>query len=334
MKKIFYLLALTLVVVSCKKDVNYATFSGKITNKNADSLVVFDPSTNFNQTIKVAADGSFSEELIIENGLFSITDGTEYSLIYLEKGAKLTMNLNAANFLESVNYSGTHVGENNFLAGSVVNEEALLADTSLMNLPKTDFDTRIKKYATDFKERLKKNNLTSNFITSQELEIADLENYYNKQYEEKNYLTLKLGKGVASPLFADYENYKGGTTSLSDLKGKYVYIDLWATWCPPCKYEIPFLQKIETAYHDKNIAFVSISIDAAKDYETWRNMVEVKNLSGVQLYAKGDTQFTSAYRVTTIPRFILLDKTGNIINANAPRPSKPELTTLLNSLEL
>lgn len=74
-----------------------------------------------------------------------------------------------------------------------------------------------------------------------------------------------LAKGNPSPGFTDYENYAGGTTSLDDLKGKYVYIDVWATWCGPCKAEIPFLKEVEEEYRDKNIEFVSISIDQDKD---------------------------------------------------------------------
>jgi peroxiredoxin len=66
-------------------------------------------------------------------------------------------------------------------------------------------------------------------------------------------------KGTPSPEF-NFENHKGGTTKLSDIKGKYVYIDIWAT-LRACRQEIPYLQKIEKKYEDKRIAFVSISID-------------------------------------------------------------------------
>src|SRR5690606_6420621 len=87
----------------------------------------------------------------------------------------------------------------------------------------------------------------------------------------------KKMEGNASPGF-EYVNYKGGKTKLSDLKGKYVYIDNWATWCGPCRAEIPHLQKAEEKYKGKNIEFVSISIDTDKDFEKWRKMVAEKNL--------------------------------------------------------
>ncbi len=93
----------------------------------------------------------------------------------------------------------------------------------------------------------------------------DITDKYNK--------LIKLSKGNVSPKFVDYENYKGGTTSLDDLKGKYVYIDVWATWCGPCKREIPYLKEITKKYDGKNITFVSMSIDKKEAYDAWRKMV-------------------------------------------------------------
>lgn len=147
----------------------------------------------------------------------------------------------------------------------------------------------------------------------------------------KKYNTLKaLVVGKASPKFVDYENYKGGTTSLDDLKGKFVYVDVWATWCAPCKKEIPFLKKIEKQYHDKNIYFVSISIDKKKDHQAWLDMVKDKKLSGVQLFADADwnSKFVKDYGINGIPRFLLIDPQGNIISTDAPRPSNPALIAL------
>ncbi|MCK0130821.1 TlpA family protein disulfide reductase [Flavobacteriaceae bacterium F08102] len=156
----------------------------------------------------------------------------------------------------------------------------------------------------------------------------------NESITQKYKALKKLSKGQPSPEFNDYSNHAGGTTSLSDFKGKYVYIDVWATWCGPCLAEVPSLKKVEKQYHGKNIAFVSISIDTEKARDSWRKMVTDKQLSGVQLIADKDwsSKFIEAYEINSIPRFILIDPDGKIVNANAPRPSNKELITLFNEL--
>lgn len=151
---------------------------------------------------------------------------------------------------------------------------------------------------------------------------------------KERYLHLQtITEGKPSPTF-NYENHKGGTTSLVELKGKYVYIDVWATWCGPCLREIPFLKEIEQDYKGKNIQFVGISIDEPKDYEKWREMVTEKSLVGLQLMADNNwqSQFVKDYGILGIPRFILIDPQGNIVSADAPRPSDPLLKKTLDAL--
>lgn len=159
---------------------------------------------------------------------------------------------------------------------------------------------------------------------------------HKNEITEKYNKLIKLSKGEPSPTFVNYENFNGGTTSLEDLKGKYVYVDVWATWCGPCKAEIPSLKKVEKDYHDKNIAFVSMSVDKKNDYDKWRKMVEDENLGGIQLFAPEDwnSDFVTNYSILGIPRFILIDPAGNIVNSNAPRPSSEDLITLFNALEI
>lgn len=146
----------------------------------------------------------------------------------------------------------------------------------------------------------------------------------------------KLAAGKTSPTFVNYENNAGGTTSLADLKGKYVYIDLWATWCKPCKAEIPFLKKVEKKYSDKNIEFVSISIDTKADHDTWKQMIKDKELGGIQLMADNDwkSKFILDYQVQGIPHFILIDPEGNIVKSFAPRPSDKKLIELFDELKI
>ncbi|WP_439129842.1 TlpA family protein disulfide reductase, partial [Polaribacter sp.] len=176
----------------------------------------------------------------------------------------------------------------------------------------------------------------------------NLEDYYklfseNSTDEENNtkiaadYNKLKsLAKGSPSPKFTDYENNAGGKMSLDDLKGSFVYIDVWATWCGPCIAEIPSLKKVEKDFHDKNIKFVSVSIDTEDAYDKWKKMIVDKDLGGIQLLAENawESQFVEDYMIKGIPRFILLDADGNIINANAPRPSNKKLVETLNGLSL
>jgi len=150
----------------------------------------------------------------------------------------------------------------------------------------------------------------------------------------KRYELLKtLTPGKVSPTFT-YENHKGGETSLADLKGKVVYVDVWATWCAPCKREIPFLKELDKDYHGKNIAFVSISIDEEKNYDAWRTMVTEKELGGYQLMADKDwkSKFVEDYGIKGIPRFLLIDAEGNILNSDAPRPSSPEIREVIDGL--
>jgi len=145
-----------------------------------------------------------------------------------------------------------------------------------------------------------------------------------------------LVKGNPSPRFNNYENHKGGTTSLDDLKGKYVYIDVWATWCGPCIGEMPALKEVEEKYRDKNIEFVSISIDDKEDYQKWKSFVSEKQMEGVQLYADNSwkSEFVQKYAISGIPRFILIDTEGNIVSADAPRPSNEKLIELFDELDL
>lgn len=157
---------------------------------------------------------------------------------------------------------------------------------------------------------------------------------FKKELTTKYNKVKVLVEGEPSPKFVGYENHKGGVTSLDDLKGKYVYIDVWATWCGPCKHEIPFLKEVEQKFHDKNIEFVSISIDQKKDHQTWKEFVTEHQMVGTQLFADNDwkSQFVEDYVIEGIPRFILLDTEGNIISADAPRPSDEKLSEMLSEL--
>jgi VCBS repeat-containing protein len=141
----------------------------------------------------------------------------------------------------------------------------------------------------------------------------------------------KLAKGKPAFDF-DGEDIEGNKVALSDLKGKYVYVDVWATWCGPCRGELPYLEKLEKEFHGKNVTFVSISVDDNK--EAWKKMVTKKQMKGIQLHAAKawKSSICKDYMINGIPRFMLFDMEGKIINVNAPRPSG-NIKEVLNKLE-
>ncbi len=134
----------------------------------------------------------------------------------------------------------------------------------------------------------------------------------------------KIVKGDKAPQFVNYENHAGGTTSSTDLLGKYVYMDIWSTTCPNCAAQIIPHNNLFEKYKDKNIAFVSICID--KNKEKWRTTVTSNEQLGIQLIADDswDSAFIKEAGFEYTPSYILIDKDGVIINVDAPWPSETD----------
>lgn len=153
-----------------------------------------------------------------------------------------------------------------------------------------------KKYATLPSVKQKYNNLYSQFVTD----------------------TAFIGKPANNFTLPDVN---GKMVNMGDFKGKVVLIDVWATWCGPCKAQIPHLKKIEEFYKgNNNIVFVGISTDTEKNKQKWLDMVKEKDLEGVQLLDDGFKNFASKYKIMAIPRFLLIDKKGNWSEVRCPLP--------------
>nr|WP_121269561.1 TlpA disulfide reductase family protein [Pedobacter schmidteae] len=138
----------------------------------------------------------------------------------------------------------------------------------------------------------------------------------------------QLREGDAAFNFS-YPDKEGKMVSMADLKGKVVLVDVWATWCGPCKAEIPYLKKLEEEMKGTDVQVVSISVDEAKDKEKWLKMIKEEGLGGLQLFASGWGDLAQYYKIKGIPRFMVFDKQGKIVTVDSPRPSDPALKALL-----
>jgi len=155
-----------------------------------------------------------------------------------------------------------------------------------------------------------------------------------KHWADRKDMVEAVPKAGEDAIGFSYPDKDGNEFSLSSFEGKLVYVDVWATWCGPCKAEIPYLKQLEADYHEKEIVFVSISTDS--DREAWLKMIEEKEMGGVQLYAgsewgeNGMTGISRDYAIFGIPRFMLFSKDGIVISNDAPRPSSTEIRSMID----
>lgn len=138
-----------------------------------------------------------------------------------------------------------------------------------------------------------------------------------------------LLRGNSIPDF-QLQDKEGKYVSLSTLKGNYVFIDCWASWCGPCRGEIPKLKQLEEKFAGKDIVFVGVSCDENKD--KWLEALKSLKLDGIQLLDVTRGKFSRFFKIKGIPRFILLDKEGKILRAVMSRPSNPQTEKYLEQL--
>ncbi|MGV8946788.1 MAG: TlpA family protein disulfide reductase [Lutibacter sp.] len=457
MKKLWLLIA-AITILSCKNETGSGSVivSGKITNNIGSEIIFKKPSDKeFNETIKVAVDGSFSEILLVDTGIYTFEYGRNRTEIYLTSSKDLVINFDANDFENTLTFSGDGSEISTYLFEKQKKEAKLLGEeNSIYKLDEVAYVSKLKEIKTffeelvsnskgipkDFKEREKRSlnysylvrlnnyqifhsyyandpgfktsegflkgldeiaydneddfiysadyrslvtsyygkkaselaskeqidndiafvkvvaplvkNIMKNDLIYERVKYAfslsdNLEALYNeymttstnevqKKEITESYKQFKtVSKGQPSPKFKDYENFSGGKTSLDDLKGSYVFINVWTLSSSNLR-EMNFLKELETTYKGKKIKFVSISVDKAADHDSWKSMVAENKFAGIQLFADKDMEssFVQEYLIKTTPQYILIDPNGNIVSANAPRPSSRKLIRLFNELNI
>jgi len=321
-----------------KKD--FVTLSGKI-EKNKDSIIRIFNREGLVKEFAINKDGSFQDTLKVkEAAIYNFTTESNRNVpIFLKNGYNISIKGEASDFFETFVFSGEGAENSNFIIAQIKQSRKLENPKNILSLEYVDFQEKLTLIRNTYDSILNSyQNLDSTLFVNVSAQNEQLISYFESTYA-KNQV---MGEGKPSPKFENYVDYKGGKKSLDSFKGKYVYIDVWATWCGPCIAQFPYLKELKTIYKNKNIVFIGISTDedsrnggsweAAE--KKWRDFVKEKDLGDVQLWSGRDFSFQQAYEINAIPRFILIDPDGNILDANAPRPSDPNLKKLLDSFNL
>lgn len=140
-------------------------------------------------------------------------------------------------------------------------------------------------------------------------------------------------KKVKAPLF-ELRDLEGQKVSLKEMKGKVVFIDFWATWCPPCIVSAPAIEKLAEDYKNKKVEIISVSLD--QNEEAVRRFVRQLNLKS-RVAMAGDSLIDLQYQVSSLPAFFLIDQEGYVVSVwNGYHPSlvavwKKEMDRLLET---
>lgn len=151
---------------------------------------------------------------------------------------------------------------------------------------------------------------------------------YRDALRQSHTRLMKFGKGSPAADFTAMDT-NGKKISLSSLKGKVIYVDIWATWCGPCMAEMPAYEKLKEKFKGReDVAFISLSVDT--DLPAWQKSIESRKADGFQWQINRNA--LDAYNIVGIPRSLLIDKDFRIVEMNASLPSEEKLPAQINQL--
>ncbi|MFK7799773.1 MAG: TlpA family protein disulfide reductase [Aureispira sp.] len=110
-------------------------------------------------------------------------------------------------------------------------------------------------------------------------------------------------------------------------EGKVIYIDFWASWCGPCRQEMPASQKLHKALKNEEVVFVYISID--KDINQWKRSMQQLEITDLGAhYQRNQNEmidFLRFFNIYSIPHYMIIGTDGSIVDSNAMPPSHPSV---------
>ena len=138
-----------------------------------------------------------------------------------------------------------------------------------------------------------------------------------------------LAPGTRAPIITGIDQ-NGMEFSTEQLKGHFIYIDVWATWCSPCREKLPKMYSLQKDFEDNSqIKFLFVSID--KDLDKWQNYISKLPADGLHINSSG-TRFWQDYMINGIPHYIIIDPSGKIYESDAPDPDSEAIKSILKRI--
>ncbi|MFC2151383.1 redoxin domain-containing protein [Bacteroidota bacterium] len=207
---------------------------------------------------------------------------------------------------EHTDYTKNFIKENSSSLASLMALYQQLAPRRYVLNPKDDFD-----YFTLVDSSLILKYPESDAVKALHAQMEEIK----RQMRNETELNNLVGIGIEAPEIV-LQNPDGDTIALTSLRGKYVLLDFWASWCRPCRVENPNLVKSYKKYHDKGFEIFQVSLDKQK--ESWVGAIESDQLTWTHVsdLKYWNSEAAKLYQVQSIPASFLLDKNGKIIAKN------------------
>lgn len=169
----------------------------------------------------------------------------------------------------------------------------------------------------------------------------DLKNYLNGEYEDK---LMKISK-ILLPILTEIDKIylltvKGNKITLKQFMdqhpNKFILIDFWASWCKPCREQAPFFERNKQKFSEKNIVFISVSVDKDNKINEWKMALKEDGLLNAsnhyQLIASASSPLFKNFKIASIPRYALINAKGKFIDSDFLMPSDENFVDRLSLL--